>query len=163
YRSVLRQHAGARGTVGWPQEHLRHCGRYGPHGWNECGHGRWQRSQRKRRGQCHYLVGRGDSGERGFVGQRLVIGLEGNFMFGILSVRGRLAPASRLALLLLLPLALTGCGVPSGKVSGQVVYQDKGQEKALPGGIVTFRPIDTTINPVTAEIGPDGNYEATVP
>src|SRR5262249_41838219 len=66
-------------------------------------------------------------------------------------------------LLLLLPLALTGCGVPSGKVSGQVVYQDKGQEKALPGGIVTFRPIDTTINPVTAEIGPDGNYEATVP
>jgi hypothetical protein len=79
------------------------------------------------------------------------------------SVRSRLALADRLALLMLLPLALTGCGVPSAKVSGQVVYQDKGQEKALPGGTVTFRPVDTTINPVTAEIGADGNYEAMVP
>jgi hypothetical protein len=61
--------------------------------------------------------------------------------------------------LFLFALAITGCGGKSGKVSGQVMFQGK----PLPGGVITFRPVDTKRNPVTATIDPNGNYEASVP
>src|SRR5215472_3203134 len=66
--------------------------------------------------------------------------------------------AGRLGLLLVLPL-LAGCGRSKGTVSGKVIYQNKG----LPGGWITFRPVNPRLNPVTVPIDPDGNYEATLP
>jgi hypothetical protein len=80
-------------------------------------------------------------------------------MNGTASVRSRFLLVGRLGLLLLLFSAVTGCGWEKGKVSGQVLFQGK----PLPGGVVTFRPVDTSLNPVTAVINQDGNYEATVP
>jgi hypothetical protein len=70
-----------------------------------------------------------------------------------------LALAAQLAVLVFIPLAISGCGRGTGKVSGQVLFQGN----PLPGGVVRFRPVDTKLNPVTAEIDADGKYEATVP
>src|SRR5260370_3544559 len=66
--------------------------------------------------------------------------------------------AGRLGLLLLAPV-LAGCGGSQGTVSGKVIYKNKG----LPGGRITFRPVDSRLNPVTVSIDPDGNYEAKLP
>jgi hypothetical protein len=65
-----------------------------------------------------------------------------------------------LGLVVLLPVVVSGCSVGSGKVSGQVLQANG---KPLAGGIVMFRPTDTSINPVTAKIDENGNYEASVP
>ena len=56
-------------------------------------------------------------------------------------------------LALLLPV-LAGCAPAIGKVSGKVTY--KGQP--VPGGFVTFRPVDGRQNAVTAMLEPDGRF-----
>lgn len=66
--------------------------------------------------------------------------------------------ASRLGLLLLLPV-VAGCGSGQGTVSGRVLYNGK----PLPGGWITFRPVDSRQNSVPALIDPNGNYEAKLP
>jgi hypothetical protein len=70
----------------------------------------------------------------------------------------RRGPALWLAPLLFLPV-LAGCGKPTGHISGKVIY--KGEP--LPGGRVTFRPADSSVNTIPAVIGEDGSYEATLP
>lgn len=65
----------------------------------------------------------------------------------------------RLALVSLVLLSVSACGQPKGKVTGQVLLDGK----PLPGGIVMFRPVKTSLNPVTAQLDENGNYEATVP
>jgi hypothetical protein len=62
------------------------------------------------------------------------------------------------AVLCSLPSA-AGCGTREGKLTGQVLYQGN----PLPGGWLTFQPADPRHNAVTALIGPDGRYEATLP
>jgi hypothetical protein len=71
---------------------------------------------------------------------------------------GPFALASRLGLLLLLPV-VTGCGPGQGKVSGRVLYNGA----PLPGGRVTFRPADPRQNSVSAELDEQGNYEVVLP
>jgi hypothetical protein len=56
-----------------------------------------------------------------------------------------------LGLLLTLPL-LAGCAPGTGKVSGQVTYKNK----PVPGGLVTFRPVDGKYNSVTVELDENG-------
>ena len=57
-------------------------------------------------------------------------------------------------------LALTaGCGRGEGTVSGQVLFNGQ----PLPGGWVIFRPAASGTNTVTAQIDPNGRYEATLP
>jgi hypothetical protein len=80
-------------------------------------------------------------------------------MIGSVSVRNRIALAGITTLLTLVPLAATGCGGGTGTVSGQVLFQGK----PLPGGVVIFRSVDTSLNPVSATLDADGKYEATVP
>jgi hypothetical protein len=58
---------------------------------------------------------------------------------------------------LILALA-AGCG-GRGTVSGQVLYKGK----PVPGGWVTFRPVDASANTVNARIDQNGHYEATLP
>ena len=60
---------------------------------------------------------------------------------------------------LLLVVALTGCGVSQGKVSGRVLFNGA----PLPGGLVTFRPEDPAQNSVSARLDEQGNYEALLP
>jgi hypothetical protein len=60
---------------------------------------------------------------------------------------------------LLLLLLLAGCGTPKGKVSGQVRYAGA----PLPGGQVTFRPIDTKYNAVAATLDEQGHFEVILP
>jgi hypothetical protein len=72
--------------------------------------------------------------------------------------RARRGPAIWLVPLLFLP-ALAGCGRPTGHISGKVIY--KGQP--LPGGRLTFRPADPSLNTVPALIDAEGRYEATLP
>jgi hypothetical protein len=62
------------------------------------------------------------------------------------------------SLLFLLSVVL-GCGPAKGKVSGRVLYDGK----PLPGGRVTFRPVDSTQNSVSAELGSQGDFEAVLP
>ena len=64
----------------------------------------------------------------------------------------------RAGLLVLLALAV-GCKGGQGTVSGTVYLNDK----PLPGGLVTFRPADSSRNAVSARIGEDGHFEATLP
>jgi hypothetical protein len=61
-------------------------------------------------------------------------------------------------LLPVLPL-LVGCGGGTVKVSGRVFY--KGEP--LPGGSVSFRPVDPKQNSVSADLDDEGHYEATLP
>jgi hypothetical protein len=70
----------------------------------------------------------------------------------------RRVPAIWLAPLLLLP-PLAGCGQPTEHISGKVIYNGQG----LPGGLVSFRPANPSLNTVSAVIDPDGHYEATLP
>jgi hypothetical protein len=86
--------------------------------------------------------------------------LEDLLMIETASVRRGFALIGRLVLVLLLSACFTGCGGPgTGNVSGQVLFQGK----PLPGGIVMFRPVNTSFNPVTAPIDQDGKYEVRVP
>jgi hypothetical protein len=71
---------------------------------------------------------------------------------------GPFALASRLGLLLLLPV-VAGCGPGQGQVSGRVLYNGA----PLPGGRVTFRPADPRQNSVSAELDEQGNYEVVLP
>jgi hypothetical protein len=68
-----------------------------------------------------------------------------------------LRPAARtvagVGLILLIPF-LAGCAPAIGKVTGKVTY--KGQP--VPGGFVTFRPVDGRQNAVTATLEQDGRY-----
>jgi hypothetical protein len=64
----------------------------------------------------------------------------------------------RAGLLVLVALAV-GCTGRQGTVSGTVYLNDK----PLPGGLVTFRPADSSRNAVSARIGDDGHFEATLP
>jgi hypothetical protein len=64
----------------------------------------------------------------------------------------------RAGLLVFLALAV-GCKGGQGTVSGTVYLNDK----PLPGGLVTFRPADSSKNVVSARIGDDGHFEATLP
>jgi hypothetical protein len=67
-------------------------------------------------------------------------------------------PVSRLALLLL--FCVTGCGGPGPvKVSGKVLFNGS----PLPGGLITFRPVDPQLSPVGAAISEEGTYEAILP
>src|SRR6266404_4758485 len=64
------------------------------------------------------------------------------------------------ALGLLLPLmAMVGCAPSQVRLSGQVMFEGV----PLPGGLVTFRPVDPAQNSVAAEIAGQGNYEVTLP
>lgn len=65
---------------------------------------------------------------------------------------------NRLALLLLL-MAVAGCGPGQTRVSGQVRYQGT----PLPGGRLTFRPADPRQNAVSADLDDQGHYEAMLP
>jgi hypothetical protein len=68
-------------------------------------------------------------------------------------------------MLLLFPV-LAGCGGGGqGTVSGKVIFKGKGpfKDKGLPGGRITFRPVDPKQSPVTVPIDPEGTYEAKVP
>jgi hypothetical protein len=60
------------------------------------------------------------------------------------------------ALLVLLALALSGCGQRKGKVTGKVSY--KGE--AVPAGTVAFYGKGDAVS--SAPIGPDDTYQATV-
>jgi hypothetical protein len=62
-----------------------------------------------------------------------------------------------LGVLLVAALA-AGCG-GQVKVSGRVLYDGQ----PLPGGWVTFRPADSRQNAVSAQIDPQGKYEAVLP
>jgi hypothetical protein len=64
----------------------------------------------------------------------------------------RFVPA---VLLVLLALALSGCGSRKGKVTGKVSY--KGE--AVPSGTVVFYGNSDAVS--SAPIGPDGTYQAT--
>jgi hypothetical protein len=68
-------------------------------------------------------------------------------------------PVRRLLLLLLL-CVLAGCG-GSGQVSvsGKVLFNGG----PLPGGLITFRPVDPQLSPASAMISEEGTYEAIVP
>src|SRR5262249_37361247 len=72
--------------------------------------------------------------------------------------RRRHLPVGRLALLLLL-VAVAGCGPAPVKGAGQVLYKGK----PSPGGWVPCRPAAPAENPAPALVGPDGNYEVTLP
>ena len=61
--------------------------------------------------------------------------------------------------MLLLPWLLAGCGSAPVKVSGRVLYDGA----PLPGGWVTFRPVDPNHNTVISPIDENGNYEAVLP
>lgn len=54
---------------------------------------------------------------------------------------------------------LAGCSPTAVRVSGTVTY--KGQP--LPGGLITFRPVDGQYNSVTADIDPQGQYSVDLP
>src|SRR6516225_9304426 len=69
--------------------------------------------------------------------------------------RFRFATSSGIVLILALA---AGCG-GRGTVSGQVLYKGK----PVPGGWVTFRPVDASANTVNARIDQNGHYEATLP
>jgi hypothetical protein len=57
-------------------------------------------------------------------------------------------------------VGFSGCGGQrQGKVTGQVLYEGK----ALPGGLVTFRPADSRKNAVLAELDEQGRFEAVLP
>jgi len=68
------------------------------------------------------------------------------------------AMASRFGLVLLL-LAVAGCGSGQGQVSGRVLLDGT----PVPGGRVTFRPADGRHNSVSAELDREGNYQAVLP
>jgi hypothetical protein len=59
---------------------------------------------------------------------------------------------------LLLFLAALGCGSGQGTVSGRVLYQ----KQPVPGGLVTFVPVDPKQQAISAVIDEDGRYELTV-
>jgi len=63
-----------------------------------------------------------------------------------------------MGLLILLPI-VAGCAPGKGKVSGQVLYNNK----PLPGGEVTFRPANPRHDPVVVTLDEHGNYEAVLP
>jgi hypothetical protein len=63
--------------------------------------------------------------------------------------------SAALGLCVCLPL-VAGCGPQIGKVSGQVTYKGK----AVPGGLITFRPADGKYNSVTVELDTDGRFPA---
>jgi hypothetical protein len=65
----------------------------------------------------------------------------------------------RFGLLLLVPPLLVGCGGGTAKVSGRVLYKGV----PLPGGSVSFRPVDPRQNSVSADLDEQGHYEATLP
>lgn len=60
---------------------------------------------------------------------------------------------------LLAVLLVAGCGGGKSKVSGRVLFKGA----PLPGGQVTFRPVDPKHNVVLAELDAQGNYEAVLP
>jgi hypothetical protein len=66
--------------------------------------------------------------------------------------------ASLLGFLVLAGLA-AGCGAGQATVSGKVLFNGK----PLPGGWLTFRPIDPSKNSVTAQIDENGHYEVVLP
>jgi hypothetical protein len=59
--------------------------------------------------------------------------------------------------LLLLAVGV-GCGSGEGTVSGRVLYQNT----PVPGGLVTFTPVDARHPPATAVIDEHGRYQLTV-
>jgi hypothetical protein len=71
---------------------------------------------------------------------------------------GQIGPVIVTGLGLLL-LVVTGCGPGQGKVSGRVLYEGA----PLPGGRVTFRPADASLNSVSAEVDEQGNYTVPLP
>jgi len=75
-------------------------------------------------------------------------------VFGLWTIRC----AARLGLLIL-AVAVVGCGPNQVKVSGRVLFDGK----PLPGGRVTFRPADPSQNSVSAVIDEQGNYAAVLP
>jgi len=56
-------------------------------------------------------------------------------------------------------MAMVGCAPSQVRLSGQVMFEGV----PLPGGLVTFRPVDPAQNSVAAEIAGQGNYEVTLP
>jgi hypothetical protein len=64
--------------------------------------------------------------------------------------------------MLVLLTALVGCGDSgTGTVSGRVLV-GKAKEP-LPGGNITFAPVDAKHRPITTDIDENGNYTVTVP
>lgn len=57
--------------------------------------------------------------------------------------------------LLLLSVALAGCGPGKGKVSGRVVFNGK----PLPAGKIMFMPADGHSSVITADIDESGNFQ----
>ena len=64
----------------------------------------------------------------------------------------------------LLPVAcvlfcLVGCGPRTGVVTGEATYKGK----PIPGGLLTFRPVDPAQNSATYELGRDGKFTLELP
>lgn len=56
-------------------------------------------------------------------------------------------------------LCLAGCGPRTGTVTGEATY--KGQP--IPGGLLTFRPVDPSQNSATYELDRDGKFKLELP
>ena len=54
---------------------------------------------------------------------------------------------------------LVGCGPRTGVVSGEVVYKGK----PVPGGLLTFRPVDESQNSASYELAKDGKFKIELP
>jgi hypothetical protein len=65
----------------------------------------------------------------------------------------------RKLLVLLVVCASCGCGAAKGKVSGRVLYQGQ----PLPGGLLTFQPVNPQFNAVAVSVDEEGNYVAELP
>lgn len=64
-----------------------------------------------------------------------------------------------LSFVLGLLVCVTGCGPRFGEVSGEVTYQGK----PVPGGLLTFRPQDESMNSVAYVLERDGKFKVTLP
>ncbi len=52
-----------------------------------------------------------------------------------------------------------GCGPRTGVVSGEVTFKGK----PIPGGLLTFRPVDESQNSASYELGRDGKFKIELP
>ncbi len=56
-------------------------------------------------------------------------------------------------------IALVGCGPSTGVITGEVTYKGK----PVPGGLLTFRPVDESQNSASYELARDGKFKIELP